>query len=223
MTEKKRKNALRCLYGRAPVMEILLIIFIVYLAAFFCGTAVLTVLLFISEPISELLVMIVLCLLFLGLTLYILEMIMAHFKQCKEMETAYKALSGQEQDALLRIAASYQPKRGICFNETYLFGNMRQLRRKSKKLTYLPNFHYVHLQEIAWIYKIEQNVAMVNTTMMTSHTVQTYSDLRVHLYNGERLQGDCRYTDLDTLFELIKAQNPGCKIGYRKEWEAYFK
>lgn len=85
MTERKKKNALTRLYGRTPVIEILL---------------------------------------------FMIEMIVLHFKQCKGMETAYKALSGQEQNELLHIAASYQPKRKICFNRKYLYGNMRQLRKK---------------------------------------------------------------------------------------------
>ena len=222
MTDRKRKNALKRLYGRTPAMEILLLIFIAYLIVFLCITVVAIATIFISEPLGILLFITVLCLLIIGIALYLLETLIAHFKQCKRMETAYQALSGQEQNELLYIAASYQPKKRICFNETYLYGNMRQLRKKRKKMTYLPNFRYVRLQEIAWIYKIEQSVAMVDTTLMTNNILQINPILRIHLYHGERLQGDCRYTDLNTLSELIKAQNPGCKIGYRKEWEEYF-
>lgn len=219
MTDRKRKNALRRLYGRAPAMELLLLIFIALMTAFLCVTVVMIVTIFVSEPLGVLLFMKVLCLMMAGIALYLLETILAHFKQCKGMEAAYKALSGQEQKNLLSIAASYQPKKRICFNGTYLYGNMRQLREKRKKMTYLPNFHYVRLQEIAWIYKIEQSMAVVDTTQMTSNMIHVNTILRVHLHHGERLQGDCRYTDLDTLFELIKEKNPGCKIGYRKEWE----
>ncbi|MCI8326536.1 MAG: hypothetical protein HFI37_02020 [Lachnospiraceae bacterium] len=222
MTDRKRKNVLKRLYGRVPAMEILLLIFIVYLTAFLCITVVAIATIFVSEPLGILLFITVLCLLMMGIALYILEMIIAHFKQCKRMEVSYKALSGQEQNELFHIAASYQPKKRICFNGTYLYGNMRQLRKKCKKLAYLPNFHYVRLQEIAWIYKIEQSTVMVDTTLLTGNMMQTDTILRVHLYHGERLQGDCRYTDLNTLFELIQVQNPGCKIGYWKEWEEYF-
>ncbi len=223
MTDRKRNSVLKRLYGRAPVMEILLFIFVAYLAAFLCITVVAIAVIFVSEPPGVLLFISFLCLLLMGIALYMLEMIIAHFKQCKEMEASYKALSGREQNELFQIAASYQPKKRICFNGTYLYGNMRQLRKKCKKLTYLPSFHYVRLREIAWIYKIEQSMAMADTTLMTSNMIQTNTILRVHLYHGERLQGDCRYTDLNTLSELIKVQNPGCKIGYRKEWEEYFK
>lgn len=223
MTDRKRKNVLKRLYGKAPAMEILLLTFIAYLTTFLCITVVAIATIFVSEPLGILLFITVLCFLMMGIVLYMLEMMVAHFKQCKGMEASYKALSGQEQNELFHIAASYQPKKRICFNGTYLYGNMRQLRKKSKKLTYLPNFHYVRLQEIAWVYKIEQSMAVFDTTLMTNNIIQTNTILRVHLYHGECLQGDCRYTDLNTLFELIKVQNPGCKIGYRKEWEEYFK
>lgn len=223
MTERKRKNALRRLYGRVPVMEILLYIFIAYLAAFFCFGIVLICTIFKSEPLGFLVFITVLSLLIMGIALWLLEMILAHFKQCRGMKADYEALSGQERNELLRLAASYRPKRGICFNRTYLYGNMRQLRKKFKKLTYLPNFHYVRFQEIAWVYKIEESMAMYDTMLMTSSRLQTNTILRIYLYNGKCLQGNGRYTDLNTLAEQIRAQNPGCRCGYRKEWEEYFK
>lgn len=223
MAERKRKNVLKRLYGRMPVIEILLFIFVAYLITFLFITVAAIATMFVSEPLGVKLFLSFLCLLMMGMALLMIEMIFAHFKQCKEMEAAYKVLSGQEQNELFYIAASYQPKKRICFNRTYLYGNMRQLRKKCKKMTYLPNFHYIRLQEIAWIYKIEQSVAMFDTITMTSNSIPANTILRVHLYHGECLQGDCRYTDLDTLYELIREQNPGCRIGYKKEWEEYFK
>lgn len=223
MTEGKGKHVLKRLYGRAPAMEILLLIFIAYLMALLCVIVVAIATIFVSQPRGILVFITVLSFLMMGIALYLLETVIAHFKQCKEMKASYKALSCQEQNELFHIAASYQPKKRLCFNGTYLYGNMRQLRKKCKKMTYLPNFHCIRLQEIAWIYKIEQSMVMVDTTLMTSNMIQTNTILRVHLYHGERLQGDCRYTDLNTLVELIKEQNPDCKIGYRKEWEESFK
>lgn len=222
LTEKERKKALQRLYGKAPGMVALLIIFLVLCLSLLIVSVVVLHLFGGVDNLESGIIIFTLLLLIGGISLLFMSMLADYLIRSKRLQEQYETLPGWRKEKLLYLAHTYDKRDGICFDEDYIYGNLGQAKRGKETQPMVLAFLYIDIRELAWAYRVENF-----TAISTPHANQAYycreNLIRFYTHDGTRFQGKSRYTDEEGLLKMIQQQNPNCRLGYRKEWEKEFR
>lgn len=220
MTEKQRACALKRLYGRNPKAEITWIV----LSAILLLLCVVGAFVFKEKDDytqGEKIIVGIVMLLPVAEALYFLWNLTVHFKHCAKLKERYHNLPCFQQEGLLRLAYKYNPKQGICYNDKYILGMVSNAKKKGMIGMIAPKeFEYAALSDVIWIYKRIVSAASWNMYLGSSLTRMPQEDQIVfYVRDGRKFAGLGGDADMEHLFDTVRARNPMCKCGYRKEWE----
>lgn len=223
MNKKEKKKALRRLYGRNMPYEIML--FITIVVQLCVVDFVLSITYHFNILKEDALYVMIPFLAFMIELLYIVFLLLNHYRHCALLKEKYEELPSYQKEELLQLAHGYKRNQGICFNENFIYGLLTESIGKGKAV-YVNTFLYVDLSEISWLYKISTSVATWSQYgAAASSIIRTPQDdqIKFYTYNGKHYHGKKSYTDMNKLFSLLHEKSPACKLGYRKDWEALYK
>ena len=140
------------------------------------------------------------------------------------LEQQYENLTQDKREMLLDLANRYRKAKYLHTNGTYIYGTMAEQRPGRKRALYPIAFRYIKPTEVIWAYVIQQQ-ATVGSITNPSYPTSTICEYRLRLYlqDGRYLQGNYRQGAADDIFDVLKEQNPSCKIGYKKEYVKWLK
>ena len=154
----------------------------------------------------------------------IADLLFGYYSHRHILEQQYENLTQDKREMLLDLANRYGKTKRIRTNGTFIYGNMAEQRPDRKRALYPIAFRYIKPTEVIWAYVIQQQatVGSITTPSYPTSTICEYR-LRVYLQDGKYLQGNYRQGASDDIFDVLKEQNPSCKIGYKKEYVKWLK
>lgn len=222
LTEKERKKALQRLYGKAPGIAAMLMVFLVLVVIMGIVCIGIFATFGMEDNLEAGICILTLGLLIGGISLLFVSMLADYFIRSKRLKEKYETLPSWRKEKLLYLAHTYDKSDGICFDEDYIYGILSEAKRGKETQPYVIAFLYIDIQELAWAYRVENY-----TAISTAHSNQTYYNrenmIRFYTHDGTRFQGRSGYTDEEGLLKMIQQQNPKCRLGYKKEWEKEWK
>ena len=225
MTAQNREQKyLDILYGRNLKIEILMITYLGFLCVIgLLGTSF-AFLLFSnsSDKESALMIAFVLVLLLSVIMLFI-YMLAKHFQHCRNVKSEYQNLTSSQKSELLSLAQGYRSGSGIRYSENYIYGTMNCIKNCRSKLPNIGCFMYVNMTDVAWFFKIQGTFAYTGNHSAVVKISRLPPEFCICTYGGKCYKGAGDESYLSKLYELLKVKSPGCRFGYRREWEKEFK
>ncbi len=228
MTAQNREQKyLDILYGRNLKIEILMITYLGFLCVIgLLGTSF-AFLLFSNSSDKESALMIAFVLLLLlsviMLFIYMLAKHFQHFQHCRNVKSEYQNLTSSQKSELLSLAQGYRSGSGIRYSENYIYGTMNCIKNCRSKLPNIGCFMYVNMTDVAWFFKIQGTFAYTGNHSAVVKIYRLPPEFCICTYGGKCYKGAGDESYLSKLYELLKVKSPGCRFGYRREWEKEFK
>lgn len=221
MINKEKDHAKKRLCGKSSV-GVLLIIVLILLLLLWAGLIAISIWLHLTnDSMSEIYIMdaiyFIICIVFV-------DYLFGYHSHCCILEQQYELLTQDKREMLLDLANRYGKAKNIRTNGTYIYGIMAEQRHGRKRSMYPIAFRYIKPTEVIWAYVIQYQatVGSATTPGLPTSTVSEYK-LRLYLQDGRYLQGSYRQGALDDIFDVLKEQNPSCKLGYKKEYVKWLK
>ena len=225
MTDKQKTYAQKRLYGKSsagPLLTTVLIILIILEAASIAVSIWLEkTVLIANDYMSGLYIINGIYIIFI---IVFADLLFGYYSHSHILVQQYESLTQDKREMLLELANRYGKRKNICTNGTYIYGNMAEQRPDRKRILYPIAFRYIKPAEVIWAYVIQHQATVGNALNPGYPTSTVYEyKLRLYLQDGRYLQGSYRQGELKDIFDVLKEQNPSCKLGYKKEYMKWLK
>jgi len=223
-SENNEQKYLDILYGRNLKIEILMITYSGFLCILGLLGASFAFMLFSNGSDKESVLMISFALLFLlSVIVLFIYMLAKHFQHCRKVKSEYQNLTSSQKSELLSLAQGYRSRTGIRYSDNYIYGTMNCIKNCRSKLPNIGCFMYVNMTEVAWIFKIQKTFVFAHNYSPLVKISKLPTEFCIYTYSGKCYKGTGNESEFPKLYDLLKVKSPGCRFGYRKEWEKEFK
>ena len=225
MTDKQKMYAQKRLYGKSSVGILLTTVLIILIIL---GAALIAVSIWLQKTAlianDDMYGLYITDGIYLIFIVVFADLVFGYYSHSRILVQQYENLTQNKREMLLDLANRYGKGKNICTNGTYIYGNMAEQRPDRKRILYPIAFRYIKPAEVIWAYVI-QHQATVGNAQNPGYPTSIVCEykLRLYLQDGRYLQGSYRQGQLEDIFDVLKEQNPSCKLGYKKEYIKWLK